>query len=543
MLHIRKHPEGVIPDRLVLSLDGAKAGTRWEEASVLDFDFDVTGTETVRQTGQAFLEKLRSNAKADPTEQGATPFPEASEITGLALRYHPGSNIEFLEPCVGTGIFFSALLHHVADRNGSLTIHSAHGVERDGQFATLAHDLWAPAGLDVHTLDFLKLTTDDLPRASMVLSRPPATFHHQLSSEAKVRAADAAEQSCGIRPTGIADLYTHFVLATHKFLAPQAVSAWVLPTKFLRHSSGRALRSYLSQHVRLHRIHAYDAGAFDVTRLDETIDEWSVVIFTNQPPQPSDAFEFSIGGQLLDPHETTQLTYGSLTAEVNWLQLADLDESAATKRSTLEDFFFIRSGWDVPAPKFFIQPETRAWALGIQPMHMYPLLPPPETITDRHIPVDEWGWPAGENRDVILTAHKNPDTLAQLDPAFLRYLDSANGDTRQAARRSPDAPWYSLHVRRPAPIVVQPRSEADTSLYRFILNESEGIAGPGWITMSPNLGFAKPWFLDNDVNWAEVVEVLESIQLPAASEPPAFTPDALASLDATPIAEYLASFE
>src|SRR5690554_6867512 len=168
MLHIRKHPEGVIPDRLVLSLDGAKAGTRWEEASVLDFDFDVTGTETVRQTGQAFLEKLRSNAKADPTEQGATPFPEASEITGLALRYHPGSNIEFLEPCVGTGIFFSALLHHVADRNGSLTIHSAHGVERDGQFATLAHDLWAPAGLDVHTLDFLKLTTDDLPRASMV---------------------------------------------------------------------------------------------------------------------------------------------------------------------------------------------------------------------------------------------------------------------------------------------------------------------------------------------------------------------------------------
>ena len=543
MLHIRKHRRCGRLDTLVLELDGTEAVVRWEEARLLDFDFDVTGTETVRQTGQAFLEKLRSSTKADPAEQGATPFPEASDITGLALRYHSGSDIDFLEPCVGTGIFFSALLHHVADRHGTLNIHTAHGVERDDQFATLAHDLWAPAGLEILARDFLDLPSNDLPQASMVLSRPPATFHHRLSSDAKIRAADAAEASSGIRPTGIADLYSHFVLATHKFLAPNAVSAWVLPTKFLRHSSGRALRVYLSNHVTLHRIHSYDAGAFDVTRLEETIDEWSVVVFTNHVPETSAAFEFSLGGALVDPDKVTQLTHGRLTPDANWFHLADLDDNGPGKSYTLEDFFFIRSGWEVPGAKFFLQPEDRAWALGIQPMHMHPMLPPPEAVTSKLIATDDWGWPAGEDRQVILTSNKDEYTLAELDPGFLRYLDFANGDTREAAQRSKDALWYSLHLRRPAPIVVKPAAEADEGLFRFILNQSEGIAGPGWITMSPNLGFAKPWFLNNDVNWSEVIEVLESIRLPEEAAKPTFSPDALAALDATPLAEYLATFD
>ena len=78
---------------------------------MLGFDFDVTGTETVRQTGQTFLQKLRSENQEYPSPHGATPFPLASDLTGLALSYHPGSQIQFLEPCLGTGIFFSTLLH------------------------------------------------------------------------------------------------------------------------------------------------------------------------------------------------------------------------------------------------------------------------------------------------------------------------------------------------------------------------------------------------------------------------------------------------
>src|SRR5699024_6563980 len=174
----------------------------------------------------------------------------------------------------------------------------------------------------------------------------------------------------------------------------------------LCHSSGRALRFYLARQVRLHRIHAYDARALDVTRLEETIDEWSVVVFTNEKPHPSDAFEFSTGGDLLHPNETTQMTYARLNHDANWRRMADLNDNGLMKSYTLEDFFFIRSGWDVPAAKFFVQPEARAWALGIQPMHMNPLLPSPDAVADKVIAADEVGYPVGENRPVVLAANK-----------------------------------------------------------------------------------------------------------------------------------------
>lgn len=507
---------------------------------MLGFDFDVTGTETVRQTGQTFLQKLRSENQEYPSPHGATPFPLASDLTGLALSYHPGSQIQFLEPCLGTGIFFSTLLHEAENRVGEIKIQSAHGIEREDQFAALAHDLWAPAGLTVHNLDFMTLDEDLIPKATMVVSRPPVTQHHRLSSASKIRAADAAEAATGLRPTGLTDLYSHFVLATHKFLSDGAVSTWLLPTKFLHHTAGRALRTYLADQVRLRRIHNFASGALGVEGHRDEILDWSAVVFTKERNRPDDQVELTTGEDLFGPEATTTATHGDLAASADWTEFWDHSDPALTAPPTLEDFFFIRRGWDVPAAHFFIQPEARAWAFGIQPFHMHPMLPPPEDFTEHVVEADQWGYPVGEHRNVLLTSHVDEDRLATQDPAFLRYLQSANGDTRQEAKRPESGLWYSLHVRRPAPILVQPAAADDPGPFRFIVNESEGIAGPGWITMSPNIGFAKPWFIDNDVDWHALVKVLESI--PALDPKPELSSSAVAALDATAVADWIATF-
>lgn len=510
---------------------------------MLGFDFDVTGTETVRQTGQTFLEKLRAEDRQHPGPNGATPFPVASDITGLALRYHPGSQVQFLEPALGTGLFFSTLLHEVGHRGDELEIRSAHGVEQEQQFAALAHDLWAPAGLTVHELDFMKLGEADLPKTTVVLSRPPVTQHHRLSSDDKIRAADAAEASTGIRPAGLTDLYNHFVLATHQFLAEGAVSAWLLPTKFLHHSAGRATRSYLSSLVRLRRIHNFEPGTLGFEGDRDEISDWSVVVFTNETAHPADTVELTSDGEIFGAETSTTVTYAELQSSDDWTQYWHNSDPTLTKPPTLEDFFFIRRGWEVPGSDFFIQPEERAWAFGIQPFHMHPMLPAPEQVTTKVIQADQWGYPVGDNRHVVLTAHDDENLLQDKDPAFLRYLQAANGDTRQAAKRPESALWYSLHLRRPAPILVQPATPQDAGPFRFIVNESEGIAGPGWITMSPNLGFLKPWFLNNDINWHELQTVLESIPAPDAATTPDLSPSAVAALDATAVADWLASFD
>lgn len=289
---------------------------------MLGFDFDVSGTESVRQTGQVFLEKLRSDNQHQAWQLGATPFALATEIVGLALQHHPGHQVRFLEPSIGTGIFFSALLHDVTDRDGGLEICEAHGVEPDTQFAALAHDLWAPAGLTVHDLDFMRLAQPDLPQATLVLSRPPDTAHHRMTSEQKVLAADRAEEATGIRPTGLADLYMHFLLATHKFLAPGAVSAWLLPTAFLHRSAGHTLRTYLSNQVRIQRIHNFDRGILGSTGHDGEIVDWSVIVFTNESASTTDTLTFSTGGPIFDARTTVTQRHNRLDPDTSWQELA-----------------------------------------------------------------------------------------------------------------------------------------------------------------------------------------------------------------------------
>lgn len=506
---------------------------------MLGFDFDLPGTETVRQTGQVFLEKRRSDTQHHAWQQGATPFQLASDIAGLALRYHPGRDVHFLEPCIGTGIFFSALLHDATGHDGTLNIRAAHGVEPDQQFAALAHDLWAPAGLTVHDIDFMRLSETDLPKATLVMSRPPATAHHHLTSEQKVLAADRAEEATGIRPTGLADLYIHFLLATHTFLAPDAVAAWLVPTAFLQHSAGQALRSYLTNHVRLQRIHNFDRGTLSPTDHQHEILDWSVIVFTNTTAQPTDTFTFSSGGELFGADTSVDVSYANLDPTASWTNLGEIGATTGQTTYVMEDFFWIRRGWDIPAPKFFVQPESRAWALGIQPSHMHPLLPPPEEITDKVVDDDGWGYPDVENRRVIITSRYDSYYLEDKDPGLLQYLRAANGDTRKATEAVAYGLWYNLHVPKASPILVQPATEEDTGPFRFVINKSQGVAGPGWIRMHPKLPFAQPHLILNGIDWHAVQYALEAIRLPDASKKPELTPSAVASLDATVIAEYL----
>src|SRR5699024_5849862 len=108
-----------------------------------------------------------------------------------------------------------------------------------------------------------------------------------------------------------------------------------------------------------------------------------------------------------------------------------------------------------------------------------------------------------------------------------------------AAKRPESGLWYSLHLRRPAPILVQPATDDDPGPFRFIINESDGIAGPGWIPMQPKIAFATPPLLLNGIDWYAVKEALDKSLVPAASHKRTLSPSAVASLNATVIAEWI----
>src|SRR5699024_3002826 len=157
--------------------------------------------------------------------------------------------------------------------------------------------------------------------------------------------------------------------------------------------------------------------------------EWSVVIFTNEPAAATDSFNFSSGGELFGPDTTVELSYERLDPEISWGNLID-DQPPKRNSDLMDDFFWIRRGWDLACTKLLVQSDNRACAVVIQPSHMRTMLPPPPDVTGAVIKSDDRGYPLADNRHVVITSHDNIYDLEAKDPALLEYLSAANGDTR-----------------------------------------------------------------------------------------------------------------
>ena len=72
-------------------------------------------------------------------------------ITQSLKHLPPNSPLTFLEPSVGTGVFFSALLNN-ADKS---RISAAVGCEIDAAYGDTANAIWSPLGLQLLHCDFL----------------------------------------------------------------------------------------------------------------------------------------------------------------------------------------------------------------------------------------------------------------------------------------------------------------------------------------------------------------------------------------------------
>jgi hypothetical protein len=58
--------------------------------------------------------------------------------------------------------------------------------------------------------------------------------------------------------SGLAGLYGHFIGLSHAWLAPDAISCWLVPSEFMDVNYGLAIKWYLLDRVTLLRIHRFD---------------------------------------------------------------------------------------------------------------------------------------------------------------------------------------------------------------------------------------------------------------------------------------------
>ena len=329
--------------------------------------------ETERLICQLALDRAKLPAERNKLGQFATPPVLARELLMYALTLMPpGERLRFLDPAVGTGAFFSALLAAGAGER----IDQALGFEIDRHYGEPAKLIWQGTALQVDIADF---TTVDPPAVgvNLLVSNPPYVRHHHLDINTKQRLLAMGEQSSGMALSGLAGLYAYFMAIAHRWMAPGALACWLIPSEFMDVNYGREVKRYLRERVTLLRIHRFDPAD---AQFDDALVSSAVVWFRNSLPLIDHAVDFSYGGTHSQPRLRRDVLLSALAPATKWTRFPVQGIQSSHDRPRLKDLFDVRRGIATGDNGFFILSPERVNELGLPWDQMTPILPSPRYL-------------------------------------------------------------------------------------------------------------------------------------------------------------------
>jgi hypothetical protein len=449
--------------------------------------------EETRQHVQARFDAEKPGEARNRLGQFATPFPLARQIMAVARTYQdrPIDEIRFLEPAVGLGAFYSALL----DTSAGGLPQTAVGFEIDAQLVQAGRALWQDYGFQVRHEDFTVATApaDEALKFNLVVTNPPYVRHHHLSQPQKHRLTRAVTHHLGLRPNGLMGLYGYFLLLAHPWMQADGLGVWLIPTEFMDVNYGAILRTYLTHKVELLRVHRYEAENVQFADADVTS---TVLFLRNRRPAEAHRVVFSTGSDLENPQAVVSVPLLQLRESSKWSTLRKRQHPQSVSlgqndRSVIRlgDLFDIKRGVATGANKFFILSRAEAKRSGIPDTFLKPILPSPRYLrTQTIIEADALGHPLVEPQLMLLDCVLPKEQLAEQHPALYHYI--LQGEKENLPQRyllSRRDPWYRQEKRAPAPIVCgyMARKDATGRSIRFYRNKSQAIAANVYLMLYP----------------------------------------------------------
>lgn len=437
--------------------------------------------EEKRLSLQAALDGHKTQAERNRLGQFATPSPLALDILSYAKTIiPPREKIRFLDPAIGTGAFYSALLN-VFPKN---RVQQALGYEIDPHYGKPAAKLWKETELCLKLGDFT--TAEPSERYNLIICNPPYVRHHHLENGNKTRLQLRTGQASGMKISGLAGLYCHFLGLSHGWMDENAVAGWLIPSEFMDVNYGRAIKRYLLNKVTLLHIHRFDPN--DIQFADALVSS-AVVWFRNTPPPKNHTVKFTFGGTLLSPNLSRTISAEALAQEAKWTRFPSADIRTQTGVPSLSDFFKIKRGLATGNNEFFILTKEEITARKL-PMELFtPILPSPRYLRENEITPDRHGNPKIDRARYLLDTKLPEDEIKLRFPTLYRYLQQ--GKQAEIHKRylcQHRALWYGQENRPPAPIVCTYLGRSDSKNgkpFRFILNSSRATVANVYLAMYP----------------------------------------------------------
>jgi adenine-specific DNA-methyltransferase len=479
-------------------------------------EYDAVKSDAIEQERyklQLQTDGTKSAEERNVLGQFSTPYLLARQIVARSLaELPPSTEVSFLEPALGSGVFYSALMQEARDH----TILNAVGVEADKAYAGIAKKLFNAVGFEVILQDFFAFARrpENHSRFNLLCTNPPYVRHHHIEPSLKVELQALVRDSLGLKISGLTGLYVYFVLLADKLLADGGVASWLIPSEFLYVNYGQPLRDYLSKHVTLLNIHQFNPES---VQFDDALVSSCVVTYKKTKPSGATSFTFSFGGSLTTPEETKTIDLTGRDSAQKWGLLHFEEENlAGSMKDTLGDFFEIRRGIATGANEFFIIGPDTIKEYTIPKQFLKPMLPSPRYLLQDVIEAEPDGTPRIDNLKFLLDCNLPPNVVKERYAGLWSYFQKGKkqGFHERYLCASKEV-WYFQEKRAPSLFMATYMGRTNgngQAPIRFFLNHSKAIGTNVFLHLYPKTALMN-LLNENPERMKELLDLMNAIPL------------------------------